>query len=60
MELRDELRALEVAVRRLHEELLAEIRGLREEQMRRERGRLLERALLFLALLVGLVGWWRP
>jgi len=60
MELRDELRALEVAVHRLHEELLAEIRGLREESLRRERGRLLERTLLALALLVGLAGWWRP
>lgn len=60
MDLHQELHALATAIRRNHEEVLAELRALREER-ERERGlRLWERILLVVALLVGLMGWWRP
>ncbi|WP_243092557.1 hypothetical protein [Thermus hydrothermalis] len=60
MDLREELAALHVALRRNTEEILAELRALREEREREARARLWERALLILALAVGLMGWWRP
>ncbi|MEN2983251.1 MAG: hypothetical protein ABDH20_12410 [Thermus sp.] len=60
MDLWQELHALSAAIRRNHEEVLAELRALREEREREARTRLWERALLVLAFLVGLVGWIRP
>lgn len=60
MDLWQELHALSVAIRRNHEEVLAELRALREELERKARTRLWERLLLVLAFLVGLVGWARP
>ncbi|UZX15009.1 hypothetical protein KQ693_10315 [Thermus sp. PS18] len=60
MDLRDELLALHLAFRRHHEEVLGEIRALREELARERRARYAERGLLLLALVLALVGWWRP
>lgn len=60
MELREEIHALAVAFRRHHEEILAELRLLREELERERRARYWERGLLALALVAALIGWVRP
>lgn len=60
MDLWQEIHALSAAIRRNHEEVLAELRALREERERERALRLWERVLLVVALLVGLIGWWRP
>jgi hypothetical protein len=60
MDLWQELHALSISIRRNQEETLAELRALREELQREVRTRLVERALLVVALLVGLMGWVRP
>lgn len=60
MELREEIHALAVAFRRHHEEVLAELRLLREELERERRARYWEQGLLALALVAALIGWVRP
>ncbi len=60
MDIRDEIHALSVAVRRHQEEILAEIRHLRHELEEERRHRRAERWLLAALLVVALVGWVRP
>lgn len=60
MDLREEIHALAVAFRRHHEEILAELRLLREELERERRARYWERGILALALVAALIGWVRP
>lgn len=60
MDLHQELHALATAIRRNHEEVVAELRALREEREKERAMRVWERLFVVLALLVGLIGWWRP
>jgi len=60
MDLREELHALSVAIRRYQEETLAEIRKLRQELEEEQRHRRTERWLLAVILVLALVGWVRP
>jgi hypothetical protein len=60
MDVREELHAISVAIRRYQEETLAEIRKLRQELEEERRHRRTERWLLVVILVLALVGWVRP
>ncbi len=60
MDVREELHALSVAIRRYQEETLAEIRKLRQELEEERRHRRADRWLLAVILVLALVGWVRP
>lgn len=60
MDLREEIRALSVAIRRYQEETLGELRRLREELEEDRRQRRAERWFLAVLLVLALVGWVRP
>jgi predicted nucleic acid-binding Zn ribbon protein len=60
MDVREELHAISVAIRRYQEEILAEIRKLRQELEEERRRRRTERWLLAVILVLALVGWVRP
>jgi len=60
MDVREELHAISVAIRRYQEETLAEIRKLRQELEEERKHRRTERWLLAVILVLALVGWVRP
>jgi hypothetical protein len=60
MDVREELHAISVAIRRYQEETLAEIRKLRQELEDERRHRRIDRWLLAVILVLALVGWVRP
>jgi hypothetical protein len=60
MDVREELHAISVAIRRYQEETLAEIRKLRQELEEERRHRRIDRWLLAVILVLALVGWVRP
>ena len=60
MDIREELHAISVAIRRYQEETLAEIRKLRQELEEERRHHRTERWLIAVLLVVALVGWVRP
>jgi len=60
MDLREELHAISVAIRRYQDETLAEIRKLRQELEEERRHRRIDRWLLAVILVLALVGWVRP
>jgi hypothetical protein len=59
MDVREELHAISVAIRRYQEETLAEIRKLRQELEEERRHHRTERWLIAVLLVVALVGWVR-
>jgi len=60
MDIREELHAISVAIRRYQDETLAEIRKLRQELEEERRHRRIDRWLLAVILVLALVGWVRP
>jgi len=59
MDVREELHAISVAIRRYQEETLAEIRKLRQELEEERRHHRTKRWLIAVLLVVALVGWVR-